>query len=125
MVCHSKYCCRIRYCRVYFDSVVYILTPICYWLNVYNAKTFPIFSNALFNSAGHEYDTSSIIDSNFHLDLTAYKSEGSLHISTFFAVSYSVGFAALAAIIVHVALFHGRYKMTCKFDVEFTLYLIN
>jgi hypothetical protein len=104
---------------------VYILTPICYWLNVYNAKTFPIFSSALFNSAGQVYDTSSIIDSNFHLDLAAYKSEGSLYISTFFAVTYGVGFAALAAIIVHVALFHGRYKTTCKFDVECTLYLTN
>ncbi|KAK7826114.1 oligopeptide transporter 7 [Quercus suber] len=34
-----------------------------------------------------------------------------------------VGFASLAALVAHVALFHGRYIiMTCTFDVESTLY---
>ncbi|WRX19548.1 Oligopeptide transporter [Theobroma cacao] len=31
-----------------FILIMYVLTPITYWLNVYNAKTFPIFSDALF-----------------------------------------------------------------------------
>ncbi|KAK7851376.1 oligopeptide transporter 6 [Quercus suber] len=35
-----------------FVFVMYILTPICYWLNVYKAKTFPIFSDDLFTSTG-------------------------------------------------------------------------
>ncbi|KAL4651302.1 hypothetical protein ACB092_01G149900 [Castanea dentata] len=78
--------------------VVYILTPICYWLNVFNAKTFPIFSQDLFSSTGQD----------FHLDTDAYCREGPLYISTFFSVTYGVGFASLAAIVVQVALFHGR-----------------
>lgn len=92
-----------------FVFVMYILTPICYWLNVYKAKTFPIFSDDLFTSTGQEYNISSIIDSSFHLDLAAYEREGPLYLSTFFAMTYGVGFAALTATIVHVALFHGRY----------------
>nr|XP_023879986.1 oligopeptide transporter 7-like [Quercus suber]POE76290.1 oligopeptide transporter 7 [Quercus suber] len=91
-----------------FVFVMYILTPICYWLNVYKAKTFPIFSDDLFTSTGQVYNISSIIDSSFHLDLAAYEREGPLYLSTFFAMTYGVGFAALTATIVHVALFHGR-----------------
>ncbi|KAH7864571.1 hypothetical protein Vadar_031133 [Vaccinium darrowii] len=91
-----------------FVLVMYVLTPICYWLDVYKAKTFPIFSDELFQSDGQEYNITSIIDSNFHLDLAAYEREGPLYISTFFAMTYGVGFAALTATIVHVLLFHGR-----------------
>ncbi|KAL5816796.1 hypothetical protein ACOSQ3_025174 [Xanthoceras sorbifolium] len=91
-----------------FVFVMYVLTPLCYWLNVYNAKTFPIFSDELFTSTGQEYNITSIVDSNFHLDIAAYEREGPLYLSTFFAITYGVGFAALTATIVHVALFHGR-----------------
>lgn len=91
-----------------FVFVMYVLTPICYWLNVYKAKTFPIFSDDLFTSTGQEYNISSIIDANFHLDLAAYEKEGPLYLSTFFAMTYGVGFASLTATVVHVALFHGR-----------------
>ncbi|KAH7864583.1 hypothetical protein Vadar_031214 [Vaccinium darrowii] len=91
-----------------FVFVMYVLTPICYWLDVYKAKTFPIFSDDLFQSDGQKYNITSIIDSNFHLDLTAYEREGPLYLSTFFAMTYGVGFAAITATIVHVTLFHGR-----------------
>lgn len=91
-----------------FFFVMYVLTPICYWLNVYKAKTFPIFSDSLFTSSGQVYNITSIVDSNFHLDIAAFEREGLLYLSTFFAMTYGVGFAALTATIVHVALFHGR-----------------
>ncbi|KAM5571287.1 oligopeptide transporter 7 [Rosa sericea] len=91
-----------------FVFVMYVLTPICYWLNVYKAKTFPLFSEDLFTADGQEYNITEIIDSNFHLNITAYEEEGPLYISTFFAMTYGVGFAALTSTIVHVALFHGR-----------------
>ncbi|XAR70127.1 hypothetical protein NMG60_11026890 [Bertholletia excelsa] len=91
-----------------FVLVMYVLTPIFYWLNVYKAKTFPIFSDQLFQSDGSIYNISSIIDSNFHLDIAAYEEEGPLYLCTFFAMTYGVGFAALTATVVHVLLFHGR-----------------
>ncbi|XP_077248496.1 oligopeptide transporter 7-like isoform X1 [Tasmannia lanceolata] len=91
-----------------FFLVMYILTPITYWCNVYMAKTFPIFSDGLFTTSGQEYNISSIIDSNFHLDVEAYEKNGPLYLSTFFAMTYGVGFASLTATIVHVLLFHGR-----------------
>ncbi|KAK9284619.1 hypothetical protein L1049_023795 [Liquidambar formosana] len=91
-----------------FALVMYVITPVTYWLNIYRAKTFPIFSDGLFTSTGQEYNISAIIDSNFHLDTEAYEREGTLYLSTFFAITYAVSFACLTATIVHVFLFHGR-----------------
>lgn len=88
---------------------MYVITPIMYWLNVYKAKTFPIFSDDLFTSDGQKYNISAIIDSNFHIDLQAYDREGRLYLSTFFAMTYAFSFACLTATIVHVLLFHGRW----------------
>ncbi|GFP92654.1 oligopeptide transporter 7 [Phtheirospermum japonicum] len=87
---------------------MYVITPIMYWLNVYKAKTFPIFSDGLFTSEGQKYNISAIVDSDFHIDLQAYEREGRLYLSTFFSMTYAFSFACLTATIVHVLLFHGR-----------------
>ncbi|XP_051114799.1 oligopeptide transporter 7 [Andrographis paniculata] len=91
-----------------FFIVMYVITPLSYWLDFYDAKTFPIFSDGLFTTSGQEYNISAIIDSHFHLDTKAYEREGPLHLSTFFAMTYGVGFASLTATLMHVFLFHGR-----------------
>ncbi|KAJ7959383.1 Oligopeptide transporter like [Quillaja saponaria] len=91
-----------------FFFVMYVMTPITYWTNTYNAKTFPIFSNQLFMANGSEYDILSILDSNFHLDHGSYSKNGPVNLSTFFAMTYGLGFATLAATIMHVLLFNGR-----------------
>lgn len=91
-----------------FILVMYVITPIAYWFNMYNAKNFPIFSSKLFTGDGSVYNISTIVSSEFHLDRDAYGKNGSVHLSTFFAVTYGLGFAALSATVVHVILFHGR-----------------
>ncbi|KAK6162222.1 hypothetical protein DH2020_002063 [Rehmannia glutinosa] len=91
-----------------FFLVMYVVTPLSYWFNIYQAKNFPIFSDDLFTTSGQIYNISSIIDSNFHLDNAAYERQGPLHLSTFFAMAYGIGFAALSATVMHVILFHGR-----------------
>ncbi|KAF9602292.1 hypothetical protein IFM89_026409 [Coptis chinensis] len=90
-----------------FVFIMYVLTPITYWLNLYNAKTFPIFSDGLFTSTGQKYNISSIINDNFNLDIKSYERNGPLYLSTFFSMTYGVGFAALTATIFHVIVFHG------------------
>ncbi|KVH95280.1 Oligopeptide transporter OPT superfamily [Cynara cardunculus var. scolymus] len=90
-----------------FFLVMYVVTPLAYWLNLYNAKNFPFFSDGLFTASGQEYNITTIIDSNFHFDSAAYQKEGPLYLSTFFAMTYGVGFAALSSMVVHVFLFHG------------------
>ncbi|KAI8541135.1 hypothetical protein RHMOL_Rhmol08G0038900 [Rhododendron molle] len=97
-----------------FMLMTYVTAPVAYWLNIYNAKTFPIFSDGLFTSAGQNYNITSIIDENFHIDFEAYDREGPLYISTFFAMMYAFSFACLTATIVHVLLFHGSYSISNK-----------
>ncbi|KAK6924495.1 Oligopeptide transporter, OPT superfamily [Dillenia turbinata] len=92
-----------------FVFIMYVVTPIAYWLNMYKAKTFPLFSDGLFSATGQKYNISKIIDSNFHIDIEEYEREGPLYISTFFAITYGVNFACLTAVVVHLFFFHGRY----------------
>ncbi|XVF53341.1 hypothetical protein PTKIN_Ptkin05aG0091800 [Pterospermum kingtungense] len=91
-----------------FFLVMYVMTPLTYWLNVYKAKNFPIYSDDLFMSNGEKYDIGSIVDPMFHLDKKAYEQKGRVHISTFFAMTYGIGFATVTATLVHVLLFDGR-----------------
>ncbi|AQK80141.1 Oligopeptide transporter 7 [Zea mays] len=90
-----------------FFIVVYIITPINYWFNVYKARNFPIYSDGLYTVAGQKYNISSIMDSHFYFDTDAYEKSGPLYISTFFASSYGLSFACLTATVSHVLLFHG------------------
>lgn len=91
-----------------FALILYVVTPIAYWNNVYSAKSFPIFSSRLFQSSGKLYNVEEIISDTFTLDMAKYESYGKLHLSTFFALTYGVGFAALTATLTHVALFYGK-----------------
>ncbi|EXC21402.1 Oligopeptide transporter 6 [Morus notabilis] len=91
-----------------FLLIMYVMTPITYWYNVYNAKTFPIFSSGLFTSNGSDYDILNIIDPKFHLDRSTYAKVGPINLSTFFAMTYGLGFATLSATLVHVLFFNGR-----------------
>ncbi|KAL5567719.1 hypothetical protein UlMin_024294 [Ulmus minor] len=90
-----------------FCLIMYVMTPLCYFLNVYTAKKFPIFSNSLFMSNGSKYNILEIIDSKFHLDRNQYAKDGPVHLSTFFAMTYGIGFATLSATLMHVLLFNG------------------
>lgn len=91
-----------------FILVMYVMTPLCYFLDVYKAKTFPIYSSKLFTGNGSRYDIASIVNSDFELDRVAYGTQGSLNLSTFFAMTYGLGFATLSATLMHVFLFNGR-----------------
>lgn len=95
-----------------FFLLMYVITPITYWLDAYHAKTFPIFSDGLFTSSGQSYNISTITDSNFQFDADAYEKQGPLYLSTFFTVTYGFGFASVSATVVHVLLFHGRYNLS-------------
>ncbi|XP_059073909.1 oligopeptide transporter 5 [Cryptomeria japonica] len=91
-----------------FTIIVYVLTPILYWNNVYDAKKFPIIDSALFARDGTAYNVSRILGSNHEFDEKAYNDYSPIHLTAFFAVTYGVGFAALSATLSHVFLFHGK-----------------
>ncbi|MCL7046804.1 hypothetical protein MKW94_012365, partial [Papaver nudicaule] len=88
--------------------IMYITIPVAYWgLNLYNAKTFPIFSSHLFTNKGEVYNISAIVNDKFEIDYTKYEEQGKIHMSMFFALSYGFGFATIASTLTHVGFFHG------------------
>ena len=92
-----------------FVLFFYIMNPIAYWSNAYDAKKFPIFSSHTFDSTGAKYNISRILnDKTFDIDMDSYNNYSKLHLSVFFAVGYSLSFATLTATISHVFLFHGK-----------------
>lgn len=97
--------------NIFFGFVIfiYVIVPTAYWgLNLYNAKTFPIFSSHLFTSNGTKYDITAIVNKQFEIDYEAYKKLGGINLSTFFALSYGLSFATIASTITHVGLFYGK-----------------
>ncbi|WJX26405.1 oligopeptide transporter 4, variant 2 [Trifolium repens] len=95
-----------------FVLILYVVIPTAYWgLNVYNAKTFPIFSSHLFTAQGLKYNISAIVNDKFELDIAKYEEQGKIHLSVFFALTYGFGFATIASTLSHVACFYGREIM--------------
>ena len=88
---------------------VYVIIPIAYWSNAYDAKKFPIFSSNTFDHTGQLYNISGILNEKaFDINLAAYDSYSKLYQSVFFAISYGLSLATLTATITHVALFNGK-----------------
>ncbi|VAH39539.1 unnamed protein product [Triticum turgidum subsp. durum] len=87
---------------------LYVFVPTAYWgMNLYNAKTFPIFSSHLFMSNGSAYQITDIVNQKFQLDTDAYAKLGRINLSTFFALAYGLNFATIASTITHVGIFYG------------------
>ncbi|KAL6546883.1 OPT superfamily [Orobanche minor] len=92
-----------------FVLVVYVVLPIAYWNNLYNAKKFPIISSHVFDASGEAYNISAIlIEETFEFDSAGYNDYSKVNLSVFFVLVYGLSFASLAATVSHVALFHGR-----------------
>ncbi|OAY70277.1 Oligopeptide transporter 4 [Ananas comosus] len=88
---------------------LYIIIPVAYWgLNLYSAKTFPIFSSHLFTANGAPYNITAIVNNKFEIDMQAYQQQGKIHLSMFFALSYGLSFATIASTLTHVGFFYGR-----------------
>ncbi|KAI3887025.1 hypothetical protein MKX03_025599 [Papaver bracteatum] len=88
---------------------IYMAIPFSYWgLNLYNAKTFPIFSSHLFTATGEVYNITAIVNNKFEIDMPKYEEQGRINLSMFFALTYGFGFATIAATLTHVGFFYGR-----------------
>ncbi|XP_019179271.1 PREDICTED: oligopeptide transporter 5-like [Ipomoea nil] len=89
--------------------VAYIAIPIWYWTNLFDAKKFPLFSSHVFDSNGHVYNISRVLNKKtFEFDQQGYDSYSNIYLSTTFVHTYGLSFATLAATVSHVALFYGR-----------------
>lgn len=92
-----------------FILVAYVIIPIAYYTNAYNAKRYPIFTSNVYDSKGHPYNITRVLNNKtFSIDYDAYDSYGKMNVSMFFAYRYGFAFATLMASLTHVALFYGR-----------------
>ncbi|CAI8587039.1 unnamed protein product [Vicia faba] len=92
-----------------FFIFIYIVLPITYWNNFYEAKKFPMISSHTFDSTGAIYNVSRVLNKEtFDIDLVGYNNYSKLYLSIIFAFDYGLSFAILTATISHVFLFHGK-----------------
>ncbi|KAG0322021.1 hypothetical protein BG000_003043 [Podila horticola] len=95
-----------------FFLIAWVMVPIAYYTNLWEAKKFPILTPDLFRDNGEVYNTTMILTDNV-LDETKYAAYGPLRISTFFALTYGIGFAGLASMVTHTWLYH-RHKLVAQ-----------
>jgi len=93
-----------------FVLFIYVVIPISYWNNFYEAKKFPFITSNTFDSTGTKYNISRILnEATFEIDMDAYNNYSKLYLSILFAFDYGLSFASLTATVSHVFLFHGKY----------------
>ncbi|CAO3645188.1 unnamed protein product [Cunninghamella blakesleeana] len=93
--------------------LLYILAPLLYYFNVWNAKSFPFLSNSLFTldkttGASKLYPQREILNPDNTLNHQKLEEIGNPHFSTYGAVTYIFINFAVTASIMHVALYHGK-----------------
>ena len=92
-----------------FFLIVYVIVPAAYWTDAYGARRFPIISSHVFMANGSRYDVDKVLDPRtFQFSQAGYDGAGQINLSIFFAFTYGLSFATLAATLSHVALYHGR-----------------
>lgn len=79
-----------------------------HYSGTWSAKFLPMSDSITYDNTGASYNTSRILTPQFTLDLEAYKAYSPLFLSTTFAMSYGLSFAAIAALIVYTYLNHGK-----------------
>lgn len=79
-----------------------------HYSGAWSAKYLPMSDSTTYDNTGSSYNTSRILTKQFTLDEAAYKAYSPLFLSTTFALSYGLSFAAIASLIVYTYLNHGK-----------------
>ncbi|KAG0222737.1 hypothetical protein BGW41_005862 [Actinomortierella wolfii] len=98
--------------------VVWIMTPIAYYTNLWDAKKFTMITQKLYRTDGTPYSPLDVM-TNGEYDEAKGTAYGELRISTFFALTYGIGFAGLASLVSHTILFH-RHKIAAQWRASRT-----
>ncbi|KAG0375942.1 hypothetical protein BGX24_008485, partial [Mortierella sp. AD032] len=96
-----------------FFLIAWIMVPIAYYTNLWEAKRFPILDSGLFRDDGNAYKVNDVLTPDKVLDMDKYDTMGPLRITTFFALTYGIGFAGLSSMITHTWLYH-RHKLVAQ-----------
>ncbi|EJD46182.1 oligopeptide transporter [Auricularia subglabra TFB-10046 SS5] len=91
-----------------FLCFFWILAPILYYSNAWYGAYLPVLSRGTFDNTGTPYDVSRVLTSDKTFNETAYSEYSPLFLSTSFALSYGLSFAAITSTIVHTMLYYRR-----------------
>lgn len=80
---------------------------IFHYTGTWYGKFLPMSDSSTYDNTGAPYNTSRVLTPEFTLDQQAYEGYSPLFISTTFAISYGLSFAAIASLIVYTYLHHG------------------
>lgn len=81
---------------------------ILHYSGIWSARFLPMSDSTTYDNTGASYNVSRILTSKFTLDEAGYKAYSPLFLSTTFAMSYGLSFAAIASLIVYTYLNHGK-----------------
>ncbi|KAH8782850.1 OPT family small oligopeptide transporter [Diaporthe sp. PMI_573] len=79
-----------------------------HYSGVWFAEFLPMSDSSTYDNTGSTYNVSRILTPDFTLNEEAYREYSPLFISTTFAMSYGLSFAAIASLIVYTYLHHGK-----------------
>lgn len=80
---------------------------IFHYTGTWYAEFLPMSDSGTYDNTGSPYNVSRILTPEFTLDQQAYENYSPLFISTTFAISYGLSFAAIASLIVYTYLNYG------------------
>lgn len=98
--------------------IFWIITPILHYSNAWYGRYLPMSDSNSYDRFQRTYDAERVLKplvkggkKKFELDVEKYKEYSPLYLSTTFALSYGVSFAAITSTVVHTILFHGKEIM--------------
>lgn len=103
--------------NIYFGILLlWILAPLVFYYNVWNAQSFPFLSNSIFqllpNGTSVIYPQHKVLNPDNSLNETALEEVGRPHFASISAIQYIFINFAVTASITHIALFHGKQIKT-------------
>ncbi|KAI0995954.1 Sexual differentiation process protein [Podosphaera aphanis] len=101
---------------------------VLHYSGTWSAFYLPMSNSATYDNTGALYNVSRIITEDFTIDLDQYYAYSPLFLSTTFAISYGLSFAAIVSVILYTYLSHGeqiwrqfRNSTNEKPDIHFKL----
>ncbi|KAJ1677808.1 hypothetical protein EV182_005393, partial [Spiromyces aspiralis] len=90
-----------------FVLMMWVLTPLGYYLNVWDTQNLPIYTATVYRPNGEPYQPEKVMTDG-RLDEQKYHEYGPMRFTFQFGVCYAWAFALLTAVLTHVALHHGK-----------------
>ncbi|KAL6869989.1 hypothetical protein ACO1O0_001324 [Amphichorda felina] len=87
-----------------------ILSGVLHFNGAWYGEFLPMSDSNTYDNRGNPYNTTRILTPDFRLDEEAYKNYSPLFLSTTFAMSYGLSFAAISSLIVYTYL-HNRKQI--------------